>query len=152
MSLQSWLETGYLVEHEATVGELRSLLGVIDRELADAEVAGLSDEGRFTHAYDGALLLCKLALHASGFELQKDKKGHHSNWINSLELTIGKEQKETLIHISKSSHLRHISLYNQTGVIQKEDADELLETAKTLRTDVLAWLRSQHPTLVPAGY
>jgi hypothetical protein len=52
------------------------------------------------------LLLCKLALHASGFELQKGK-GHHSYWINSLEFTLGKQQKDTLIHLSKSSHLRH---------------------------------------------
>src|SRR5690349_18595335 len=106
MSLQNWLETGYLVKHEATVAEVRSLLSVVDRELADAGVVGLSDEGRFTHAYDAALLLCKLALHASGFQLQKGK-GHHMYWINSLELTLGKEQKDTLIYLSKSSHLRH---------------------------------------------
>jgi hypothetical protein len=142
---------GYLVEHEATVGEVLSLLGVVDRELADAGIADLSDEGRFTHAYEAALLLCKLALHASGFKLQK-VKGHHAYWINSLELTLGKEQKDTLIHLSKSSHLRHTSLYDQTGVVQKEDADDLLETAKTLRTNVLNWLRSRHQTLIPTGY
>ena len=150
MSLQNWLQMGYLVEHEATVAEVRGLLGVVDRELADAGVAGLSDEGGFTHAYEAALLLCKLALHASGFKLQK-AKGHHSYWINSLEFTLGKEQKETLIHLSKSSHLRHTSLYDQTGVVQKQDADDLLETARKLRTDVLAWLHSQHAALVPAG-
>jgi len=141
---------GYLVEHEATVAEVRSLLGVADRELADADVAGLSEEGHFTHAYEAALLLCKLALHASGFKLQKGK-GHHSYWINSLEFTLGKEQKDTLIYLSKSSHLRHTTLYDQTGVVQKQDADDLLEAARKLRTDMLAWLRSQHPTLVPPG-
>ena len=152
MSLLNWLHRGYLVEHEATVAEVRNLLGVVDRELADAGVEELSDEGRFTHAYDAALLLCKLALHASGFELQKGNKGHHSHWINSLEFALGKEQKETLIHLSKSSHLRHTSLYNQTGVVQKQDADDLLEMANKLRKDVLVWLQSQHPSLVPPGY
>ena len=151
MSSQDWLLRGLLVEHEASVAEVRSLLGDVDRELADAGVAGLSDEGRFAHAYDGALLLCKLALHASGFELQKRASGHHSRWVNSLEFTLGKEQKETLIHLSKSSNLRHTSLYEQTGVVEKQDAEDLLETAKKLRTDLLAWLRSQHPTLVPTG-
>src|SRR2546422_6790960 len=97
MSLQSWLQMGYLVEHEATVAEVRNLLGVVDRELADAGVAGLSDDGRFTHAYDAGLLLCKLALHVSGFELQKRVPGHHAHWINSLEFTLGNEQKATLI-------------------------------------------------------
>lgn len=152
MSLQDWLQKGYLLEHEATVAEVRSLLGVADREIHDSGVSGLSDEGRFTHAYDAALLLCKLALHASGFELPKRSQGHHSLWINSLEYSLGQEQKATLIHLSKSSKLRHTSLYEQTGVIQKQDADDLLEAAKQLRADVLAWLRSRHPTLMPAGF
>lgn len=151
MSLQNWLQTGYLLEHEATIAEVRSLLGVVDREIADANVAGLSEEGRFTHAYEAALLLCKLALHASGFMLQKGK-GHQSIWINSLEFTLGKEQKDTLIHLSQSSHLRHTSLYDQTGVVQEQDADDLLETAQRLRSDVLDWLRSRHPKLMPKGY
>ena len=152
MSLQNWLQMGYLIKHDATVAEVRSLLRVVDRELADAGVAELSDEGRFAHAYDAGLLLCKLALHASGFELQKRAPSHHSRCINSLEFTLGKEQKATLIHLSKGSNLRHISLYDQTGVVQKQDADDLLKAARQLRADVLNWLRSDHPTLVPAGY
>lgn len=82
MSLQNWLQIGHLTNHQATIAEIRKILGVVDRELADASVTGLSDDGRFTHAYDAALLLCKLALHASGFELQKRVPGHHAMWIN----------------------------------------------------------------------
>ena len=152
MSLQNWLQIGHLINHQATVAEVRNLLGVVDRELGDAGVAGLSDDGRFTHAYDAALLLCKLALHANGFEVQKRVTGHHSLWINSLEFTLGEEHKATLIHLSKSSKLRHTTLYDHAGVVQKQDADDLLEAARQLRADVLNWLRSQHPTLVPSGY
>lgn len=152
MSLQNWLQRGHLINHQATVAEVRNLLGVVDRELADASVAGLSDDGRFTHAYDAALLLCKLALHASGFEVQKRATGHHSLWINSLEFTLGEGHKATLIHLSKSSKLRHTTLYDQAGFIQKQDADDLLQAARQLQADVLAWLHSQHPTLVPSGY
>jgi len=152
MSLQSWLQIGHLMNHEATVAEVRNLLGVVDRELADASVAGLSDDGRFTHAYDAALLLCKLALHVTGFEVQKRATGHHALWINSLEFTLGEKHKTTLIHLSKSSKLRHTTLYDHAGVVEKQDADDLLEAARQLRADVLGWLRSQHPPLVPSGY
>jgi hypothetical protein len=152
MSLQNWLQIGHLINHQATVAEVRNLLGVVDRELADAGVAGLSDDGRFTHAYDAALLLCKLALHASGFEVQKRAAGHHTLWINSLEFTLGDTHKGTLIHLSKSSKLRHITLYDHAGVVQKLDADDLVDAARQLRTDVLNWLRSQHPSLLPSGY
>jgi hypothetical protein len=152
MSLQNWLQIGHLTNHQATVAEVRSLLGVVDRELADAGVAGLSDDGHFIHAYDGALILCKLALHVSGFELQKRVPGHHALWINSLEFTLGTTQKQTLMHLSKSSKLRHASLYDHAGAVQQQDADDLLEAARQLRTDLLNWLRSQHPSLLPSGY
>src|SRR5437588_8123958 len=109
MSLQNWLQIGHLTNHQATVAEVRNLLGVVDRELADAGVVGLSDDGRFTHAYDAALLLCKLALHSSGYVVQKRATGHHALWINALEFTLGASQKESLIHLSKSSKLRHTS-------------------------------------------
>jgi hypothetical protein len=148
MSLQHWLQIGHLNKHQATVAEVKILLGVVDRELADAGVAGLSEDGRFTHAYDAALLLCKLALHVSGFEIQKRVTGHHALWINSLEFTLGADQKATLIHLSKSSKLRHTSLYDHAGVIQKQDAADLLETAKQLRGDVQAWLHKEHADLL----
>jgi hypothetical protein len=152
MSLQNWLQNGLLINHQATVAEVRNLLGVVDRELADASVAGLSDDGRFTHAYDAALLLCKLALHASGFEVQKRAPGHHALWINSLEFTLGNSYIATLRHLSTCSTLRHASLYDHAGVVQKQDAADLLAAAQKLRTDVLNWLRSQHPGLLPSGY
>jgi hypothetical protein len=142
---------GHLTTHQATVAEVRNLLGVVDRELADAAVAGLSTDGRFTHAYDAALLLCKLALHVSGFELTKGAPGHHGLWINSLEFTLGEGQKPTLIHLSASSKLRHASLYDRAGVVQEQDANDLLSAAQKLRTDVYVWLKSQHPALLPSG-
>ena len=151
MSLPNWLQSGQLISHQATVAEVCSLLGVVDRELADAGVTGLSDDGRFTHAYDAALLLCKLALHASGFAVQKRAAGHHALWINSLEFTLGGEHKAAAIHLSKSSKLRHTSLYDHAGVVQPQDADDLLEAARRLRADVLDWLHSQHPQLLPDG-
>jgi hypothetical protein len=45
-----------------------------------------------------------------------------------------------------------MSLYDHAGVVQKQDADDLLVAARQLRTDVLTWLRSQHPDLLPSGF
>ncbi len=152
MSLANWSQIGHLINHQATVAEVRGLLGVVDRELADAGVVGLSADGQFTHAYDAALLLCKLALHVSGFELSKRAPGHHALWINSLEFTLGSAHKNTVIHLAQSSALRHTSLYTRAGVVQKQDADDLLQVARQLRSDVLNWMRSGHPALLPPGY
>src|ERR1700733_2384598 len=78
-------------KHETTVAELRNLLGIVDRDLADGGVLGVSDDGRFRYAYEAALILCKLALHACGFEVQERVPGPHSFWIDSLGFTLGAE-------------------------------------------------------------
>ena len=54
MSLQNWLQIGHLSKHKATVAEVHNLLGVVDRELADGGVLGVSDDGRFRNAYRGS--------------------------------------------------------------------------------------------------
>ena len=89
MSLQNWLQIGHLNNHQATVAEVRSLLGIVDRELADAAVAGLSDDGRFTHAYEAALCSANSPSTPGALNWRKGEKGHHSLWINSLEFTLG---------------------------------------------------------------
>jgi hypothetical protein len=153
LSLDTWSRNGYLNNHAPTVAEVRNLLSVVDRELGDAGVASLSDDGRFMHAYEAALVLCKLALHASGFELQKRAPGHHALWINSLEYTLGGTScTATMRHLLASSKLRHTGLYDHAGVVQKQDADDLLAAARQLRTDLIAWLRSKHVDLLPKGY
>jgi hypothetical protein len=151
MSLQSWLQNGYLVKHQGTVAEVQKQLGIVDRELSDAAAAGLSADGQFMHAYDAAFQLCRIALHASGYQVAKGP-GHHAHAINSLEHTLGLSQKDVAVYLSKCSTQRHHSLYDYAGVVDTQDAQDLLDTARQLRTDVLNWLRATYPNLLPKGY
>src|SRR5437870_2921558 len=136
MSLENWLQSGYLLNHQATVAEVQKLLGLVDRELSDAAVQGLSADGRFMHAYDAAFQLCRVALHVSGYAVSKGKS-HHSFTINSLEYTLGQEQAENTIYLSKCSTQRHHSLYDHAGVVSEQDAQDLLDTARQLMVEVL---------------
>lgn len=149
MTLESWLQSGYLLRHQATVPEVQKLLGLVDRELSDAAVQGLSADGRFMHAYDAALQLCTIALRASGYAVGKGK-GHHAYTINSLEHTLG--QQENAAYLSQCSRVRSRSLYDSAGVVSEQDAQDLLQTARQLRTEVLDWLRANHPNLLPQGF
>ena len=150
MSLENWLQSGYLLNHQATVAEVQKLLGLVDRELSDAAVQGLSADGRFMHAYDAAFQLCAIALHASGYEVGKGK-GHHAYTINSLEHTLGPQQAANTMYLSKCSTQRHHSLYDHAGVVSEQDAQDLLDTARQLMVEVLNWLRVHHSSLVPHG-
>ena len=57
MSLQSWLENGWLRRHKTSKKEIAYLLKIIERDLKDAE-GGISDDWRFGIAYNAALKLC----------------------------------------------------------------------------------------------
>jgi hypothetical protein len=61
MSLRDWAESGWLSPHTTSREEIAGLLGVVDRDLADAR-CDISPDGRFGIAYNAALRLCTILL------------------------------------------------------------------------------------------
>jgi hypothetical protein len=151
MSLEQWLRNGWLKPFDATIAEMQQLLEVVDRDLSDAQARGLSADGRFQHSYDAALQLCMIALKASGYAVTKGQ-GHHKNGIDSLRHTLGSRWAETADHIERCSRKRAQAVYERVGVVSEQDATELLDTARQLRTDVIEWLNEYHPQLVPPKF
>jgi hypothetical protein len=150
MSLEQWWQSGWLQREETTVAEIHRLFQVVDRELADAQTPGLSVDGRFQHAYDASLQLCMIPLRASGYRVRKGE-GHHKHGIDSLRLTLGNAWSKVADHVERCSRLRGRVVYEQIGVVSDEDAKDLLDTARGLRADVIEWLKTQHPELLPQG-
>ena len=148
MSLQQWLLNGWLRQDETTVAEIQQLFQVVDRDLGDALVTGLSADGCFQHAYDAALQLCMIALRASGYRVRKGQ-GHHKYGIDSLRYTLGNQWAEMSNHIERCSRLRGQAMYDRIGVVSEADARGLIDAASQLRTDVIDWLTSRHPDLLP---
>jgi hypothetical protein len=148
MTLERWSQIGWIEPADPTVGEIAGLLKVVNRDLSDSRASGLSIDGRFQHAYDAGLQLCMVALRASGYRVTKGP-GHHKNGIGSLRLTLGEDERETMDHLERCSRLRGQTVYERIGVVSPQDARDLLETVEGLRAKVLAWLREQHPDLVP---
>jgi hypothetical protein len=67
MSLQSLLAEGKLRRHRTSAKEIADLLRVVDRDLADAAIAQTSADRRFATAYNAALALATVVLHAAGY-------------------------------------------------------------------------------------
>jgi hypothetical protein len=67
MTLQNLLRIGRLKEHVATPAEVQRLLAAVDRNLADAAIAGLSDETRFDTAYKAVMQCSLIAVLVAGF-------------------------------------------------------------------------------------
>lgn len=67
MSLKKWVEFGWLRPHESSRQEIAGLLSIVDRDLKDANEHSISADWRFGIAYNAALKLCTILLHASGY-------------------------------------------------------------------------------------
>ncbi|MCH8146566.1 MAG: hypothetical protein IH987_01015 [Planctomycetes bacterium] len=147
MSLQQWLENSRIVRADPSKVEAADLLGLVDRDIADGSLEKISLDGRFEHAYSAMRTLCQLALHAEGYRVRKDQG--HKRVIESLKYTLGPEWNDQADYFDICRRTRHRLMYDRADVVNQTDADELLESAKKLRKDVIAWLRSNHGYLVP---
>jgi hypothetical protein len=145
MSLRDWLKNSWLVEHKTSAEEIAGLLAIVERDLANAKVAGLSDDWRFNIAYNAALQAATAALAASGFRAAREQ--HHYRTIQSLALTIG-WQGGKVNQLDRFRKKRNITGYESAGVISEGEARAMLEVAAALRGDVLVWLGKQHSKLL----
>jgi|SRR5580658_838110 hypothetical protein len=66
MSLEEWVEYGWLRREPTSPGEIKDLLGIVDRSLADSKVEAVSTDLRFIAAFNAALCIATTALRASG--------------------------------------------------------------------------------------
>ncbi|MCU0620527.1 MAG: hypothetical protein MUC69_03365 [Gemmatimonadales bacterium] len=145
MSLRSWLDSHWLVEHTTSAREVADLLEVVDRDLADASIDGLSADWRMGIAYNAALQLATLALAAAGYRPGRDRA--HERAIQSLRYTIALDQP-TIDTLDGVRRKRNISHYERAGTTSHGEAAEVHEIASHLRTAIRSWLEREHPELL----
>ena len=145
MTLQSWLQNSWLVQHTTSAEEIANLLGLSDRDLTACQLQGLPADWRFSIAYNAALQAASAALAAAGYRASRDN--HHYRVFQSLEFTTapGRKVIDTLDGFRKK---RNISSYHVAGSISDREAAEMVKLATSLRADVETWIRSTHPELL----
>src|SRR6266481_2843534 len=113
MSLHQWLENTWLEQHATTQIEIRSWAKKIERSLSDARTPGLSDDGRYLHAYNAALLMATSALAAEGYRPER-RDSHHFRAFQSLEFTLEVPAK-TLQLLDTLRKKRNQNIYDSSG-------------------------------------
>lgn len=146
MSLQDWLKNRWLIEHKTSRREITDLFAVTDRDLADCQTPGLSADWRLTIAYNAALQAASAALAAAGFRTARSGS-HHHHAIQSLPYTVGADA-HLIDQLDGFRKKRHIGGYERAGVASDQEADEMLQLARTLRQRVEQWIRSEYPELL----
>lgn len=132
MSLKDWLKNGWLIEHRTSPQEIKDLLSVVDRDLADSRASGLSPDGRLNISYNAALQAAHAALAACGYRSSRD--AHHYRVIQSLAYTIEADAM-LIIQFDKFRKKRNIGGYERAGLVSDQEAGEMFSLAKRLRMD-----------------
>jgi hypothetical protein len=146
MSLEKWVEYGWLRAEPASPGEIKNLLGIVDRGLADSNVEAISADLRFIAAFGAALAVATTALRASGHRTAT-QPGHHLKTIESLELTVKAEPK--LIQKLKTlSTKRNKSNYDVAGAVSDQELVAMIRLALELNDVTRTWLKAAHPELL----
>lgn len=145
MSLQDWLRNGWLVEHKSSQEEIRNLLALADRDLADAQVPVLSPDWRFNIAYNAALQAATAALAAAGYRASRD--AHHYRVIQSLSHTV-KADSNLIAKLDKSRKKRNVGGYERAGTVSEGEVGEMVALARQLREAVENWIRKTNPALL----
>src|SRR5438105_9712173 len=133
MSLEKWLEYGWLKREASSPNEIQGLLSIVKRSL-NAKVTAISADLRFTAAFNAALAAATTALRASGYRAPS-QPGHHLRTIDSLEHTITATSK-TVQRLKSFSTKRNKSVYDLAGVISEQDLTELVKLATELQSQV----------------
>lgn len=143
--LEDWVRRGYLRPHEPSAQEIRDRLAIVVRDLSDA-TAALSTDWQFAIAYNAALTLCSVVLHASGYRAVG--AGHHYRTIQSLGRIFGSSHEDLVAFLDTCRRKRNTVEYDTVGTTTEADIEELLAVSHSLLEEVKAWLDQNHPDLV----
>lgn len=140
MSLSDWAKNDWLKPHQTSKEEIQNLLSIVDREILDAQVEGLSADGKFNHAYRAALTLGTVMLSASGFVPARGQS-HHYRVIAAIPEILGKDEKTSASYLDNCRSKRNASEYDAANEASDTEAQELVEFAIGFRTKTLDWLK-----------
>jgi hypothetical protein len=124
------------------------LLGIVFRDLKDAQVDAISADRRFEAAFNAARTAANVALRACGYRTAT-QLGHHLKTIESLELTIRADPR-LVQKMRVFSKKRNATSYDSAGNVSDQELEEIVGVANELQQIVIAWLRENHPELTTA--
>jgi hypothetical protein len=82
MSLGKWVEYGWLRREPTSPGEIKDLLGIVERSISDSKVEAVSIDLRFIAAFNAALSVATTALRASGHRRYPSRPSRQNNRIS----------------------------------------------------------------------
>jgi len=130
----------------ATKQELDDLRSIVTRSVADAETPGLSDDGRFSMAYNAGRTLALMVVRAEGYR-PKSAGGGHFNTFMAFEAADPGAFQQLAAYLDACRQKRNDLSYDVANVAATTETDELIRRTKQFQQDAEAWITARHPTL-----
>ncbi len=146
MTLENWVNNGWLRHHKTSPEEIKNLLLIVERDVSDANKKNLSIDWRFGIAYNAALKLCTILLYAEGYRPERDHAHYHT--IQILPVILGTEKNKDATYLNTCRIKRNQLEYNYIGGVTEADTEELIQFVTELRIEVKNWLKKNHRNLV----
>lgn len=132
--------------HRTSKQELDDMRALIGRDLADAQVPGLSTDRRFATAYNAALQAANMAIACAGYRVTA-KTGHHKIAFDSTKLVLGSIADAYADLFETCRRKRNVIDYTPSSVATETEADEIVKKAKEFYELVEVWIDSKFSDL-----
>jgi uncharacterized protein (UPF0332 family) len=145
-SYEHLLREGRIRSHRPRREELAQVLGIVQRDLDDAGLPGLSPDRRFATAYNAILQAARALMLSEGY--RSHGMGHHATTFDFLAEALGEEYTELVNYFDDCRRKRNLADYTGVGYVSETEADELLVEAKAFGRFAHEWIESNHPELM----
>jgi hypothetical protein len=129
--------------HTPSRHELDGLRAIVERDMNDAKVPGLSSDRQFATAYNAVLQLAKMAIACAGYRVVG--QGHHLTTFEALELAMGRSVIPLARYFETCRRKRNMLDYDMANVATETEVQELLEKAEQFRALVEQWVTQHYP-------
>jgi uncharacterized protein (UPF0332 family) len=136
---------GKLIPHKTSKREINNLVVMIKRDIKDSKVKGLSNDRKFTTAYNAALQTATVLLYFKGYKTKGE--GHHFTTFRCVKYILGKEFNDLAEYFDSCRVKRNTTDYFYAGGISEKEAKELVKEAEFFFEKVKSWARDSYPQL-----
>ena len=132
--------------HTTSKEELDRLRALIERDLTDATLSGLSADRRFATAYNAALQAAKMLIACAGYRVA-GTPGHHRLHFEAARIALGSSADRFLDYFETSRRKRNVIDYDYAFAATDTEAEEILREARDFKAFVEQWIDVEYPSL-----